>query len=166
MLTCAPPMQLTLQHPGKDKESDTEVDHEAVRAALKAAPGKFRTVQDEDAMQLLLVADPAPAEAPLPVPWLPPTSPFFQCSVQEEVASNTSRLTPAKEKAANEKASMVSFRCTSPCMAPHPCCMRSFSVGTRLYYGLLVLKALSHSLPLPWLPADRLCLAIGTNVKQ
>ena len=49
-----------------------------------------------------------PAEAPPFTPRVPPTSPIFERSIQEQVAANTNRLLPAKEKSANEKASMVS----------------------------------------------------------
>ena len=108
MLTCALPVQLMLGNLGKGMNVDMGVDREAVRAALKVAPGKFRTIQDEEAMKLLVVAEPVPAETPPCIPRLPPASPFFQRSVQEEVAANTNRLPPAKEKAANEKTSMVS----------------------------------------------------------
>ena len=106
-LTCVVPAQFMQRH-GKDIEVDTGVDHEAVRAARRKAPGKFRTVQDEETMQLLVVAAPIPAEASPFIPRGPPTSPIFERSIQEEVAANTNRLPAAKEKAANEKASIVS----------------------------------------------------------
>ena len=106
-LTCVLHVQLMQQH-DEDTEVDTGVDHEAVKAAGRDAPGKFRTVRDEETMQLLVVAAPVPAEAPPFISRVPSISPIFERSIQEEVAANTNRLPPAKEKAANEKASMVS----------------------------------------------------------
>ena len=154
MFTCALPVQLMQQRSGKDTEMDLGAAMAAVRAALKNAPGKFRTVQEPEVFDLLHVPDPMPAEAPPPVPRVPPTSPFFQRSIQEEVAANTNRLPPAKEKAANEKASMVSSCCTALGMGPQPCCVRSASVGTQRCRGLLVLRFLALSSPVSWLPPD------------
>ena len=137
-------VQLMQQH-DKDAEVDTGVDHKAVRAAGRDAPGKFRTIRDEETMQLLVVAASIPAEAPPFIPRVPPTSPIFERSIQEEVAANTNRLPPAKEKAANEKASMVSSRCTTLGMATDPCCLQSFSVGTQWCCNLLVVRFSSRS---------------------
>ena len=143
-LTCVLHVQLMQQH-DKDAEVDTGVDHEAVRAAGRDAPGKFRTIRDEATMQLLVVAALIPAEAPPFTPRVPPTSPIFERSIQEQVAANTNRLLPTKERSANEKASMVSSQCTRLGVATDPCCLRSFFLGTQWCCNLLVVRSLSRS---------------------
>ena len=89
-----------------------QTDHGVMRVlrAVSAQPGKYRILKTALGQQLLEIHENGEEEEDAPVKPLQPipdtSGPFFeQCQV--EIASNTGKLPPAKEKAANEKAKMV-----------------------------------------------------------